>query len=118
MTCSGKKVTIDGKEYLLVDPNSKAPSTKGVVLVRTDRSGVHVGELASRTGSEVTLHHGHRIWRWRGANTLHELSQCGADQDWTRISERVPVILLLDAIEIIPCSEAAAINLTNPRWGV
>lgn len=87
-----------------------------VCVIRTFSAGVHVGILAYQHGSEVVLHDAHRIWRWRGANTLHELSQNGASSDWTRVSDRVPEILLTEAIEIIPCSVKADENLRNPRW--
>lgn len=87
-----------------------------IVVVRTYSAGVHVGELVARKGREVTLANAHRVWRWRGANTLHELAQRGAAQEYTRISEPVASILLLDAIEVIPCSDVAAKNLRTPRW--
>lgn len=87
-----------------------------VVVIRTYSAGVHVGELVSREGKEVVLANAHRIYRWKGANTLHELSQKGVDLDYTRISESVPSITLTEAIEVIPCSPEAAINLCTPRW--
>ena len=94
------------------------PWTSGqVVMVRTRDAGVHVGTLVSYSGREVRLRNAHRIWRWRGANTLSELSQKGASQEYTRIAEPVPEITLLEGAEIIPCSQIAAINLTTPRWG-
>jgi len=86
------------------------------VLVRTYSAGVHCGILVSVDGKNVELKDARRVWRWRGANTLSELSQQGAAQDWTRISEPVPEILLTEAIEVIPCSEVAALNLKASRW--
>lgn len=88
-----------------------------VVIVRTYSAGVHVGTLASQDGKIVTLRDARRIWRWRGANTLHELSQRGAAKEWTRISEPVPSVLLTEAIEIIPVAPAAIENLKQSRWG-
>jgi hypothetical protein len=89
-----------------------------VVLVRTYSAGVHVGTPVGKLkGRELTLKNAHRIWRWRGANTLHELSQQGAHEtEFTRISEPVPSLTLTEAIEVIPCSPVAAKNLTRPRW--
>ena len=88
-----------------------------VVVVRTVSAGVHVGTLARHAGREVTLRNATRVWRWRGANTLHELALRGADREkYTRISEKVPEILLTQAIEIIPCTEEAAANLLHSRW--
>lgn len=87
------------------------------VLVRTYSAGVHVGTLAAADGKVVTLTDARRVWRWRGANTLHELATHGADDNYTRISEPVASIMLTEAIEIIPATEAAAQNLSRSRWG-
>ncbi len=89
---------------------------KPFVVVRTYSAGVHCGMLASRNGKEVVLHTARRIWRWRGANTLNELAQRGASEDWTRISEPVPEIVLTEAIEVIAASKEAAANLSRSRW--
>lgn len=113
MTCNGKKVTIDGKEYVLAD---SLPETTNVVLIRTQSAGVHVGELKSRAGKEVVLINAHRVWRWKGANSLSELAMKGADTGYTRVSERVPEITLTEAIEVIPCTKEAAANLRTARW--
>ena len=96
----------------------KAAAKTNVVLVRTYSAGVHVGTPVGKLkGREITLKNAHRIWRWHGANTLSELSQHGADMaKYTRISEAVPTITLTEAVEIIPCSDAAAKNLTTARW--
>lgn len=88
-----------------------------VVVVRTQSAGVHVGRLTSRHGSTVVLRDAVRVWRWRGANTLHELALRGAAEEWTRISEPVDRITLLGAIEIIPATTTAAVNLHRSRWG-
>lgn len=86
------------------------------VVVRTYSAGVHCGTLAAQDGKQVTLTDARRIWRWRGANTLHELSLKGAAEDWTRISEPVPAIDITEAIEVIACTSEARANLTRSRW--
>lgn len=86
------------------------------VVVRTRASGVHCGYLMNVSGQHVALLEARRVWRWRGANTLHELSQDGCDKDYSRISESVPEIVLLDALEVISCSRDAALNLQESRW--
>lgn len=91
--------------------------TKKIVVVRTYSAGVHVGILVSQNGTEVVLKDAVRVWRWRGANTLSEMSQKGASDDYTRISESVPEITLTQATEIIPCSVSGAANLLRSRWG-
>ncbi len=94
--------------------------SKNIYIIRTYSAGVHVGEVASYdvTSRSAVLNGGHRIWRWRGANTLTELSLRGASMDeYTRISERGPDgHILMDVIEVIPCTPEAAANLTTPRW--
>ena len=86
------------------------------VLIRTVSAGVHCGSLFMRNGTEVQLKDARRVWRWRGANTLNELAMKGPAEDWTRISEPVPEIVLTQAIEVIPCSAAARELLTRSRW--
>ena len=85
------------------------------VLVRTERAGVHMGTLVSQNGREVLLKDTSRLWRWRGAKSLSEVSQNGVAAEWTRISERAPENLLLTAVEVLPCSAKAQETFT-PRW--
>ena len=86
------------------------------VIVRTNSAGVHCGYLRERSGTEVTLVEARRIWRWRGANTIHELALRGCDQAYSRISEAVPEITLTEGIEVVPCSPMAQDNLSESRW--
>jgi len=59
--------------------------------------------LVRAEGERVVLRDASRVWRWRGARTLHELSLHGPSRtEYTRISERVAEITLTEAIEIIP----------------
>lgn len=87
------------------------------VVVRTYSAGVHCGTLAAQDGKRVTLTDARRIWRWRGANSLHELALHGADEAWTRISAPVAAIDFSEAIEVITCTEPARDNLSQSRWG-
>ena len=87
------------------------------VIIRADRSGVFFGELASRNGREVELKDARRIWCWYGATTLSQLANSGLDQEQSRVCEPVKSILILDAIEVIPCTEKAIANLEGaPEW--
>ena len=97
---------------------TKATKTgERLVVVRTRAAGVHIGCLASMRPGCVRLTHARRLWRWRGANTLHEVATLGVAEDWTRISVPVPSIDLLDAIEVIDVAPAAVSSLTRSRWG-
>jgi hypothetical protein len=76
------------------------------VVVRTHSAGVHVGVLKSKEGKEVVLTEARRVWYWIGAFTLSAVSQTGVGSE-SKISIAVPEIMLTEAIEIIPCSNAA-----------
>ena len=87
------------------------------VIIRADRSGVFFGELSSRNGREVELKDARRIWRWYGATTLSQLANSGLDNEKSLVCEPVKSILILDAIEVIPCTEKAIANLEGaPEW--
>lgn len=85
------------------------------VVVRTYSAGVHVGVLERRAGRDVTLRDARRIWRWHGANTLHEISLHGIDSN-SKVSETVARIELTEAIEVIPCTPDAEKNLRSAVW--
>jgi hypothetical protein len=85
------------------------------VIVRTYSAGVHCGTLKESAGTAVVLAGARRLWRWRGANTLNEVSQQGVGPG-SRISEPVPLILLTQAVEVIPCSAKARKILETSRW--
>lgn len=86
------------------------------VIVRTYSAGVHYGTLAQRDGVEVLLRDARRIWRWYGANTLSEVSLRGVDVSQSRVSETVSEIVLLGAIEVCPCADAAISSLDGAKW--
>lgn len=85
-------------------------------VVRTYTAGVHMGTVVEQNGTAVLLKDARRLYRWQGAFTLSEASQNGVAES-SRISEPVPVILLTQAIEVIPCSEKAKLNLSRSRNG-
>lgn len=99
---------------------TKKSKTGKIVIVRTYSAGVNVGELVSRSadGTQAVLLGSHKIYRWRGANTLHELARVGASMtEYTRISEAAPgEVALVGVIEILDTTPEAAANLRSPRW--
>ena len=76
------------------------------VIVRTFSAGVHYGTLASLDGKQAVLTDARRIWYWEGAFTLSEVSQKGVSSK-SKLSISVPEIVLTEAIEVIPCTDAA-----------
>ena len=78
------------------------------VIIRGDRSGVEFGTLVEYKGSEVTLHNARRIWYWDGAATLSQLAKEGTKKPKNcRFTVYVDSIIILDAVEIIPCTNEA-----------
>jgi hypothetical protein len=87
-------------------------------VIRTESAEVHAGVILaiSQDGKVVDLENSVRIWRWKGAFTLSEVSQKGVAES-SRISTSVPFIQLCGVIEKIPCSKKARKNLKRSRNG-
>jgi len=78
------------------------------VIVRGDRSGIFAGILKERNGREVSLTNCRRLWYWDGAASISQLAIDGVSKQRNcKFTKTVDEILLLDAIEIIPCTEKA-----------
>lgn len=78
------------------------------VIIRGDRSGVEFGTLVAQNGSEVTLKNARRIWYWSGAASLSQLAKDGTSSpSRCKFTVTVDSITILDAIEIIPCTDKA-----------
>ena len=80
-------------------------------IVRTYASGVHFGELVLQSGRQVELRNARRLWRWDVAPhgvSLSEVAMFGPVGSRSKICCAVDEMSILDAIEIIPCSDEAA----------
>lgn len=78
------------------------------VIIRGSISGVEYGTLVSCYGSEVTLHNARRLWFWDGAASLSQLAKDGTSKpSKCKFTVTVNSITILDAIEIIPCTDKA-----------
>ena len=78
------------------------------VIIRGDRSGVFFGTLADRNGREVKLTDCRRFWYWSGARSISQLAVDGTTRPSDcKFTVVVPEIEILDAIEVIPCTEKA-----------
>lgn len=81
-------------------------------IVRGDRSGVFFGEIAARDGREVTIADCRRLWYWDGAASLSQLATEGtAAPQRCRFTVSVSELIILDAIELLPCTAAAAASI-------
>lgn len=86
------------------------------VIVRGDRSGVFFGTLVERNGREVKLANCRRLWYWDGAASIHQLSVDGTtNPEGCKFTMSVKEIEILDAIEIIPCTENAIKVIENVK---
>jgi hypothetical protein len=82
------------------------------VIVRGDRSGVFFGTLVKREGREVELKDCRRLWYWDGAASISQLAVDGTvAPNKCRFTVAVGQIEILDAIEIIPCTDKAIASI-------
>ena len=82
------------------------------VIIRADRAGVFFGTLVAKretpAGVEVELHDSRRLWYWDGAASLSQLATEGTKApDRCKFTVTVPQHMVMQVIEIIPCSEDA-----------
>ena len=85
-------------------------------IIRGDRSGVFYGELAKRDGREITLKNCRRLWYWSGAASLSQLAAEGVKHPSDcKFTVTVEELTVLDAIEIIPCTQAACASIEGVR---
>ena len=90
------------------------------VIIRADRAGVFFGTLKAKretpAGVEVELQNSRRIWRWYGAASLSQLATEGTKQpDDCMFTVTVPQHMVMQVIEIIPCSEAAVKSIESVK---
>lgn len=77
-------------------------------VVRGDRSGVFAGNIKERNGREVTMSDVRRLWYWQGACSISQIALDGvAEPEGCKFTVALDEITILDAIEIIPCTERA-----------
>lgn len=86
------------------------------VLARGKDSGVYFGELASRDGQEVEMHNVRNIWYWSGAAALPQLAAEGVKfPNDRKFTMTIDSLVLLDVIEIVPCTDEAIANIEAVR---
>ena len=104
-----KTIKIDNVEYVRKDDLARlADPVDGLryCIVRCSAAGVHAGFVKERNGQEVTLLRSRRLWRWWG-KTLSGLATEGSfAPEKCKYANEIPEITVLDACEIIPCSDA------------
>lgn len=88
------------------------------VIIRGTHSGVFAGYLKERKKQEVKLINARRIWQWSGANSLSQLAMEGTrNPSGCRFPVEIDEIYILDAIEVITCTEKARLSIKSvPLW--
>lgn len=77
-------------------------------IVRGRSSGVFAGTVKEIEGQQVLMEDVRRIWYWDGAASISQLAKSGtAVPENCKFTVRVDAALILDVIEIIPCTEKA-----------
>jgi hypothetical protein len=91
-----------------------------LAIVRTARAGVFAGTIDCFEGSDLVLLDARRLWYWSGAASLSQLSQEGVkDPDDCKFPCKVPLVILLEVIEILPLSDRAWQSIEEvPVWAV
>lgn len=89
-------------------------------IIRCDRSGVFFGQIEHREGQEVTIKNCRRLWFWAGAASLSQLAKEGVKQPKEcKFTVTVDELTVLDAIELIPCTEEAITSIKGvAEWKV
>ena len=87
-------------------------------IVRTYSAGVFLGTVKERNGKEVLLTNARRIWYWDGAASLSQLANEGTSKPQNcKFPAPVAEVLLTEAVEIIPATEAAIASIAAvPEW--
>lgn len=103
------EIEINGEIYIKKSESKGIEKPSGdYVVVRTYSAGVHAGYLKSRDGKEVTLTSTRRLWYWKGAATLSQIAGTGiASQEDCKFPAAIAEITLLEAIEVVPCTDKA-----------
>jgi len=87
-------------------------------LIRSKDAGVFAGTLIEVEGGNARIQNARRLWKWKGASSLSELSQKGVlHPESCMFPCEVPEILVLGIIEVIPCSTKAIDSIASvPEW--
>ena len=109
MKANINEIEINGEKYIKKSDIAEIEKPAGdYVVVRTYSAGVHAGYLKSRDGKEVVLTNTRRLWYWKGAASLSQLASAGTSNiEACKFPAAISEITLLEAIEIIPCTNKA-----------
>lgn len=81
-------------------------------IVRCDRSGVFFGTPEEFEGQRARISNVRSLWWWEGAASIMQLASEGTMKPSAcKFTVTVPVIVVTDVIQVIPCTDNAIANL-------
>ena len=101
--------------WLIFDCDKYGAGMTLYYIVRCVNSGAFFARGIKRDGTEAVLEWSRMIHGWEGAAALSQVSVDGIKGG--RVCVPVEGRIVLDVCEILPCTEAAEVNLLNqPEW--
>ena len=93
---------------------------EGKCIIRCARAGVFFANVAKLDGQTAELHDARRLWYWEGAASLSQLAQAGVKKPRNcKFSVTVPVMTVMEVIEIIPCTAEAVESVSGvSEWKI
>lgn len=112
------ELSINGEIYVKKSEiaDTAVPMKDGMkyCIVRTYSAGVFAGYVESRAGQEVVMRDARRIFYWDGAASLSQLAMSGTSKPQNcKFPEAVDRVELLQAIEILDCTEKAKKSIAS-----
>ena len=86
------------------------------IIIRANRAGVFYGTLSEYDAVTRTaeIKDCRRLWYWSGAASLSQLANEGVkNKSECKFTVVVPVMQVMEIIEIIPCTEKAIKNIES-----
>lgn len=108
MEAQVKSIVVNGVTYVQENEQKESAQTLDglkYVICRTQSAGVFAGYLKSRDGQEVNMLKARRLYYWDGAASLSQAAMEGFSKPQNcKFPQEVDEVLLLNAIEILPCT--------------
>lgn len=83
-------------------------------IVRTNRAGVFFGKIKEANREEVTMTEVRKLWHWDGACAVEQIALEGVKRpDNCKFTVIIPEMTVIEPVQIIPCTDAAAENLSK-----
>jgi hypothetical protein len=119
METSVNSISINGIEYV---PKSSIPQSALMrdgmkyQIVRTQSAGVFAGYVESVKGQVVVMRNARRLWYWQGAASLSQMAVTGTSKpELCQFPCVVDRVELLQAIELLDCTEAAKTSIESVK---